>query len=194
VPSVVYGLWGVLVLVPVISNWYGSISSAVSSVPVLNRLFAGDSGRSFMTGAIIVGLMITPIITSISREVFATVPKGEKDAALALGATRWEMIRGAVFPHSFGGLVGGVMLGLGRAMGETIALALLIGSSARITADLFSSGYAMPAVIANQWSESSGLHRDALIGIGVVLFVITIIVNMAARAIVNRAEARMKGA
>ena len=100
-------------------------------------------------------------------------PPGQKEAALALGATRWEMIRGAIFPHSRGGMIGAVMLGLGRAMGETIAVALVIGSSAQITRHLFASGDAMAAVIANQFGESGGLHRSALIGLGVVLFGIT---------------------
>lgn len=193
-PSVVFGLWGVLVFIPAIAPVYEQISSAVASIPILSTLFAGSSGRSFMTAGLIVALMIVPIITSISREVFNTVPQAEKDAALALGATRWEMIRGAVLPHSFGGIMGAVMLGLGRALGETIAIALLIGSAVQITPDLLSPGYAMPAVIANQWSESSGLYRDALVGIGVALFAITIVVNVAARKIVARAERHLKGA
>ena len=104
------------------------------------------------------------------------------------------MIKGAVFPHSFGGLVGGAMLGLGRAMGETIAVTLVIGGSTQIVANLFASGNSMAAVIAQQWGESSGLHTNALIGIGVVLFAITVIINYAARIIVRRAEIRMKGA
>ena len=125
--------------------------------------------------------MIMPIITSLTREVFDTTPTREKEAALALGATRWEMIRGAVFAHSKGGIVGAVMLGLGRAMGETIAVALVIGSNPQITAKLFAPGDSMPSVIANQFGESAGHWRAALIGLGVVLFVITILVNLAAR-------------
>ena len=170
VPSVVFGLWGVLVL----SQHFGL-------------------GRSFLTAGIILSIMITPIITSITRDVFATVPRSEKDAALALGATRWEMINTAVFPHSFGGMVGAVMLGLGRAMGETIAVALVIGSSTQIVSNLFHSGDAMPAVIANQFGESSGDFRAALIGLGVALFLLTIVVNVAARWVVARAEIRLKG-
>jgi phosphate transport system permease protein len=147
-----------------------------------------------MTAGIILAIMITPIITSITRDVFATVPRSEKDAALALGATRWEMINTAVFPHSFGGMVGAVMLGLGRAMGETIAVALVIGSSPQIVANLFKSGDAMPSVIANQFGESSGTFRAALIGLGVALFVLTVVVNVLARWVVGRAEVRLKGA
>ena len=195
VPSVVYGLWGIAVLAPNITNVYKNIASAVSGIPVLNTIFGeGGTGRSYMTAGLIVALMIVPIITSITREVFATVPQAEKDAALALGATRWEMIRGAVFPHSFGGVVGAVMLGLGRAMGETIAIALTIGSAIRISGNLFDSGTAVPEVIALQWGESSGTYRAALVGLGVLLFVLTILINSLARAIVSRAELRMRGA
>jgi phosphate transport system permease protein len=114
------------------------------------------------------------------------VPTLDKEGAYALGATRWEMIRGAVWPHSQSGVVGAVLLGLGRAMGETIAAALVIGSSATITSHLFAPGYNMPSVIANQFGEASGEFRAALIGLGVLLFVFTIIINIIARAIVGR--------
>lgn len=187
VPSVVFGLWGVLVLAPWISGVYGRISDITSPIPILSTLFAGPStGRGLFTAGIILALMITPIITSITKEVFDTVPASQKEAAYAMGATRWEMIRAAVFPHSRAGMVGAVMLGLGRAMGETIAAALVIGSSPQITAHLFRSGDSMAAVIANQFGESGGLQRSALIGLGVELFAMTIIVNIIARAIVGR--------
>jgi phosphate transport system permease protein len=152
------------------------------------------SGRTLMTAGLIVSIMIVPIITSITREVFATVPSAEKHAALALGATKWEMIRGVVFPHSFGGMVGAVMLGLGRAMGETIAVALVIGASVQLSPNLFSSGDALPSIIVRNWGESSGVYQSALVGCGVVLFVITVIVNYFARIVVSRAEARLRGA
>jgi phosphate transport system permease protein len=169
VPSVVFGLWGILVLVP-------------------------HLGASFLTAGIILAIMITPIITSLAREVIETTPPGEKEAAYALGATRWEMITGAIIPHSKGGLVGAVMLGLGRAMGETIAAALVIGSSTGVTAlNPFASGYSMPSVIANEWGEARELHRSGLIALAVVLFAITIIVNLIATAIVRRSMARSRG-
>jgi len=194
IPSVVYGLWGVAVLAPNIVPFYSWLHDVFDVVPGLGTIFGPHAnGRSFMTAGIILSIMITPIVTSITRDVFQTVPRSEKDAALALGATRWEMINTAVFPHSFGGMVGAVMLGLGRAMGETIAVALLIGSSHQVVADLFKSGDAMPAVIANQFGESSGTFRAALIGLGVVLFALTIVVNMGARWVVGRAEIRLKG-
>jgi len=196
VPSVVFGLWGILVVGPAILPAYEWVHNLVKSIPVLRTVFGApvSSGRGFMTAGIILAIMIIPIITSLTREIFATVPSADKHAALALGATRWEMIKGAVFPHSFGGVVGAVMLGLGRAMGETIAVTLTIGGSNQIVANIFQSGYALPAVIVDQFGESGGLHRDALIALGLVLFVMTVLVNLLARVVVRRAELRMRGA
>jgi phosphate transport system permease protein len=169
IPSVVFGLWGILVLAP-------------------------HLGRSFLTAGIILAIMITPIITSLAREVIETTPVGEKEAAYALGATRWEMISGAVWPHSKGGLVGAVMLGLGRAMGETIAAALVIGSAlGQVTLRPFAPGNSMPAVIANEWGEADELHKSALVALAVLLFIITIAVNLIATAIVRRSTARSRG-
>jgi phosphate transport system permease protein len=195
VPSVVWGLWGIQVFAPWVQHIYSSIASGVKGIPVLGSLFGPPTfGASFFTAGIILAIMITPIVTSLSREVIATVPVIDKEGAYALGATRWEMIRGAVWPHSQGGVVGAVLVGLGRAMGETIAAALVIGSSATITSHLFSTGYSIPAVIANQFPEASGEFRSALIGLGVLLFAITIVVNLVARGIVERSARRMRGA
>ena len=195
IPSVVYGLWALLVLAEPLASLYESLSDATASIPILKTLFANPSasGKSIMTAGIVVAIMITPIITSITREVFATVPASQKEAALALGATRWEMIRGAVFPHSRSGMVAGTMIGLGRAMGETIAIALVIGASQRVTANILGPGDTLASVIANQFGEASGTHRAALIGCGVLLFAITIVISMAARAVVTRSEARSAG-
>ena len=135
----------------------------------------------------------TAMMSAIT-EVMSTVPADHKEAALGLGATRWEMIRIAVLPYCRSGIVGGSMLGLGRAIGETIAAALLIGSSPQITSHLFATGYSIPAVIANQFPEASGEFRAALIGLGLVLFLITIIVNLGARGFVLRSARRMRGA
>ena len=195
VPSVVWGLWGIIVFAPWLQNIYTDIASGVKGIPVLDNLFGQPvSGASFFTAGIILAFMITPIVTSLSREVIATVPAIDKEGAYALGATRWEMIRGAVWPHSQGGIVGAVLLGLGRAMGETIAVALVIGSSPTITSHLFAPGYNMPAVIANQFGEAFGLQKSALFGIGVLLFVFTIIINVIARAVVARSARRKRGA
>jgi len=194
IPSVVYGLWGIIVLAPAIQPVYKAISGAVGDIPVLGWFFNGDSGRSYMTAGIILAIMITPIITSLSREVIATVPSAQREAAYGMGATRWEMIRAAVLPWSRGGIVGSVMLGLGRAMGETIAVALVIGSQPQITTHLFEAGDSMAAVIVNQFGEASGTHRAALIGLGVVLFGVTIIINVSARGIVSQFDRRSQGA
>ena len=169
VPSVVFGLWGILELAPTL-------------------------GRSFLTAGIILAIMITPIITSLAREVIETTPPSDKEAALALGATRWEMIGASVLPHSKGGLVGAVMLGLGRAMGETIAAALVIGSAlGQITMNPLAPGNSMPAVIANEWGEADELHKSALIALAVTLFVITIVVNLVATSIVQRSMKKSGG-
>jgi phosphate transport system permease protein len=195
VPSVVWGLWGILVFAPWLQHIYTSIAGGVNGVPVLGPLFGQPvSGASFFTAGIILAFMITPIVTSLSREVIATVPTIDKEGAYALGATRLEMIRGAVWPHSQGGIVGSVLLGLGRAMGETIAAALVIGGSPAITSHLFAPGYSMPSVIANQFGEASGVFRAGLIGIAVLLFVLTIIINVLARGVVERSARRKRGA
>jgi phosphate transport system permease protein len=187
IPSVVYGLWGVLVLAPWIAPKYNSIADSIGSLPLLGHIFGPpvSGGRGYMTAGLILAVMITPIITALSREALATVSQDDKNAAIGMGATRWEMIRVAVFPRVRAGIVGAVMLGLGRAMGETIAVALVIGSSRSITTHVFSSGDTMAAVIANEFGEATGTHRAALIGLGVVLFVMTIIVNMIARGVLN---------
>ena len=194
VPSVVFGLWGLVVLAPKIAGVYETVGGWMEPVPVLGTVFGPPyNGKSLFTAGLILALMITPIITSISREVFDTVPAGQKEAAFALSATRWEMVRGAILPHSRSGVTGAVMLGLGRAMGETIAAALVIGSSPQLTARLFGSGDAMAAVIANQFGEAGGLHRSALVGLGVVLFAMTILVNLVARSVVGRPPAAARG-
>jgi phosphate transport system permease protein len=195
VPSVVWGLWGILVFAPWLQGIYSSVASGVSGVPVLGPLFGSPtSGASFFTTGIILAFMITPIVTSLSREVIATVPTIDKEGAYALGATRLEMIRGTVWPHSQGGIVGAVLLGLGRAMGETIAAALVIGGSVTITSHLLAPGYSMPSVIANQFGEATGVFRAGLMGLGVLLFVLTIIVNVIARGVVARNVRRKGGA
>jgi phosphate transport system permease protein len=195
VPSVVFGQWGVQTLAEPIQGIYTHVHHAVAGIPVLQSIF-GDTpqGRCFMTAGIILAVMITPIITSLSREVIETTPQNEKEAAYGLGATRWEMIRGAVIPHSKIGIVGAVMLGLGRAMGETIAAALVIGSSVgQVSANVFSSGNSMPAVIANEWGEAKDPHKAGLIALAVVLFAMTIVVNVVASWIVRRAQVRQYG-
>jgi len=187
VPSVVYGLWGVFVLVPFLTKqvWL-PLSNHLSFIP----LFANfASGRDFATAGVILALMVTPIISAICREVFRTVPPDERESALALGATRWEMIRLAVLPRSRQGIVAAVMLGFGRAVGETIAVAYLIGGVPnKITANLFQQGSSIAANIALQFNEAASLplFKSALIALGVILFVITLLINVVARLIIRR--------
>lgn len=193
VPSVVFGLWGFYVLIPRFQVWFDAVGDAVSGVPVLRSVLGPSTGSGFATAGIVLALMIIPIVTSVVREVFDTVPANDKAGALALGATRWEMIRGVVLPHSTGGLTGAVMLGLGRAMGETVAVALLIGARPTIAANLFGPGETMPAQIFRQLSEAGDLFRAALIGLGVCLFVLTLAVNLSARRLVVVVDRRIKG-
>lgn len=196
VPSVVFGLVGFYVLKKPLQSLFRSIGDGVKDVPGLHQLFGQNSaGISLLTAGIVLAIMIIPIITSVSREVFDTVPRNDKEGALALGATRSEMINGVVIPHSLGGLTGAVMLGLGRAMGETIAVTLLIGGvTPKITANLFGPSDAMPSAIARNLGEASGDLRAALIGLGVTLFVITMVVNVGSRKLVTVLDGRLKGA
>jgi phosphate ABC transporter permease protein PstC len=185
VPSVVYGLWGVFVLIPHIKPAEQWFSNTFSFLPFV----AGDvAGPNIFIAGLILAIMILPIVSAISREVVLTVPADHKEAALALGATRWEMIRIAVLPYSRAGIVGASMLGLGRAIGETIAVTLVIGNAPSVPRHLFDQGYTLAAVIANEFGEAANnpLHVGALIAAGLVLFVLTLAVNAAARAIVNR--------
>ncbi|GLW65224.1 phosphate transport system permease protein [Actinomadura rubrobrunea] len=185
VPSIVYGLWGLLVLAPRMEGVSGFLNSALGWIP----LFGGDSPgkNSIFTASVVLAIMILPIISSISREVFLQVPRAHVEAALALGATRWEMIKLAVLPYGRSGMIGAAMLGLGRAMGETIAVAMVLtfvpGINWHILED---GGTTFAANIANSFAEATETGRGALIASGLVLFVITLIVNMAARAVVAR--------
>jgi len=187
VPSVVYGLWGVIVLVPFLTAYvWLPLSRHLGFIPLFSD-FA--SGRNFATAGVILALMITPIISAICREVFRTVPAEERESALALGATRWEMIRLAVLPRSRPGIVAAVMLGFGRAVGETIAVAYLIGGVPnKITLHLFQQGSTVAANIALQFNEAASLplFKASLIALGVILFIITLLINMAARFVIRR--------
>src|SRR3954462_15121082 len=189
VPSVVYGLWGVFVLIPKLKPAEQWFSDTFSFLPFVGGEVAGPN---YFIAGLILAIMILPIVSAISREVMSTVPLENKEAALALGATRWEMIRIAVLPYSRAGIVGASMLGLGRAIGETIAVTLVIGNSPEIGKTIFSQGYTLAAVIANEFGEAANnkLHTGALIAAGLVLFVLTLVVNAAARAIVNRGTRR----
>ena len=187
VPSVVYGLWGIKVLAPKLKGPEQWFSDTFSFLPFVGGTV---SIPNYFIAGLILAIMIVPIVSAISREVMATVPTENKEAALALGATRWEMIRLSVLPYSRAGISGAAMLGLGRAIGETIAVTIVIGNSPDIGESLFSQGYTLAAVIANEFGEaaSNETHRAALIAAGLVLFLLTLGVNGFARYFVNRAE------
>ena len=189
VPSVVYGLWGVFVLIPRLKPAEQWFSDTFAFLPFVGGPVAGPN---YFIAGLILAIMILPIVSAISREVILTVPVELKEGALALGATRWEMIRMGVLPYSWSGIAGAGMLGLGRALGETIAVVLVIGNAPRIGATIFSQGYTLAAVIANEFGEAANnnLHKAALIACGLVLFLLTLIVNFIARWIVEGAERR----
>jgi phosphate ABC transporter permease protein PstC len=185
VPSVVYGLWGIFFLAPKLQGSEQWLANRLSFIPFIGGGLV-TIPNDFITG-LVLAIMILPIVSAISREVMTTVPSDHKEAALALGATRWEMIRMAVLPYCRSGIVGGAMLGLGRAIGETIAVTILIGDAPRLGSHLFGQGYSLAAVIANEFGEAQGLHRSALFAAGLVLFVLTLLVNGLARVLVVRA-------
>lgn len=194
VPSVVYGLWGFFVLIPAIRpamQWFDDTFAFLPFVGSAQPI----SGPSYFVAGLILAIMILPIVSAISREVLVTVPREQREAALALGATRWEMIWRAVLPPARDGIFSAAILGLGRAIGETIAVTIVIGNAAMIGDSLFSQGYTLAAVIANEFGEAASqpLHSSALIASGLVLLVLTLIVNVIADLIVSRAERRMQG-
>jgi phosphate transport system permease protein len=184
IPSVIYGLWGLFFLVPLIRE---RIAPALKGLPLLgdSPLFSGPAyGNSLLAAVLILTIMILPYTSSVAREVLLAVPRSQREAALALGATRWEMIRDAVVPYARSGIIGGVILGLGRAIGETMAVTMLIGNVAKIDASLLAPAYTMAALIANEFPEASGGHLSALMAVGGALFLITLLVNVIARWLV----------
>jgi phosphate transport system permease protein len=183
IPSVIYGLWAIFVLIPVLSH---HVQPFLASTLGWTGLFEGPPfGYSMLAAGVILAIMIVPIISSITREVLMVVPQHQREAALALGATRWEMIRIGVLRNARAGIMGGIILGLGRALGETMAVTMVIGNRPQIVKSLFAPGYTMASVLANEFSEATGnVYLSALIEIGLALFLVTIIVNAMARLLV----------
>lgn len=187
IPSVVYGFWGIFALVPALRPLGNGIGSSLGKLPVVGGVFAGPFfGFSYLAAAVVLSIMVLPIVTAVCREVFATAPVAEKEAALALGATRWEMLRMAVLPRSRSGIVGASILGLGRALGETIAVTMVIGNNVLgITKSILGQGATMASVIANEFTEANQpFHLDSLFVVAFWLLIIAVIVNVAARLIV----------
>jgi phosphate transport system permease protein len=186
-PSVVYGLWGVFVLVPWLRQ---GVEPALGRTLGFLPVFAGpNQGFGMLAGGLVLSIMILPTISSVSREVLRAVPNWLRESALALGTTRWEMIRGTVLPFARSGIIGAVILGLGRALGETMAVTMVIGNRPHIATSLFAPGYTMASVIANEYTEAtSDLHLAALTEIGLLLFGVTLVLNALARILVWRVE------
>lgn len=187
IPSVVYGLWGIFVLIPLLRTDVIPFLRDTLGLGVI-PLFSGPSwGNSVFAAGIILAIMVLPYISSVSREVLLAVPRSQREAALALGATRWETIQKTVLPYAKSGIIGGIILGLGRALGETMAVTMLIGNKHDISSSLFAPGYTMASLIANEFTEASGdLHLSALMAVGFVLLVVALIVNAIARWLVWR--------
>ncbi|MBI3783275.1 MAG: phosphate ABC transporter permease subunit PstC [Deltaproteobacteria bacterium] len=183
IPSVIYGLWGIFVLVPWMRSYIGpALSSTLGFLP----FFQGPNyGVSVLTASIILAIMTVPYITSVTHEVLRAVPPMQREAALALGATKWEMIRLAVLPFGRTGIIGAIMLGLGRAIGETMAVTMVIGNRADISASFFAPGSTMASVIANEFNEATyDLYVQVLVEVGLVLLLVTVVVNILARVLV----------
>jgi len=181
IPSIVYGLWGIFVLVPIVRAFEASLPDAVRQLP----LFSGPPlGLGMLSAALILSIMVIPFTSSVSREVLKSVPAAQREGAYALGATRFEAIRAALF-YARTGIVGAVMLGFGRALGETMAVTMVIGNNPRLSLSLFAPQYTMAAVIANEFTEAADeLYLDALVEIGLVLFIITLVVNSLSRLLI----------
>src|SRR6266567_1527475 len=185
IPSVVYGLWGIFVLIPFLRSYVVPPLKAVFGwTPFLQGVFYGNS---LFAGGIILAIMIVPYIAAVSREVLLAVPASQREAALAMGATRWEAVRSAVLPYGRVGLMGAIILGLGRALGETMAVTMLIGNRHDISVSLLQPAYTMAAAIANEFSEATtGMYQSALVEVGLILFVLTVAVNAVARILIWR--------
>jgi phosphate transport system permease protein len=190
IPSVAYGLWGLFVLVPFMRDRVDPfLQKYIGPVPIVGQLFSGPSvGQHLLTAGIILAIMILPTILSISREIIAQVPRLQKEGMLALGATKWETLRFAILPYARGGIVGAAMLGLARAIGETMAVTMVIGnSSSKISASLFTPGYTISSAIANQFTEAdTSIYFSAVVELGLVLLLVASAFNVLSRLLVKR--------
>jgi phosphate transport system permease protein len=191
IPSIIYGIWGLFVFAPFFQTYVQpALIDIFANIPVLNQLFAGPPyGIGLLTAGLILAIMVLPFITSITREVFDTVPPVLKEAAYGIGCTRWEVMRRVVIPYTRVGIIGGIMLGLGRALGETMAVTFVIGNAHRIVPSIMAPGTTISASIANEFTEAVGeLYTSSLVALGLILFFITFIVLAAARLMLTRIE------
>jgi len=185
VPSVVYGVWGIFVLIPFLRQFaVPPLRAVLGWTPFFSGVFYGNS---MLAGGVILAIMVVPYIAAVAREVLLAVPVSQREAALGLGATRWEAVWSAVLPYGRAGIIGAIMLGLGRALGETMAVTMLIGNRHDIALSLLQPGYTMAAALANEFTEATtSMYQAALVEVGLILFLITIAVNAAARLLVWR--------
>lgn len=183
IPSVVYGLWGIFVLIPILRDLGKGVHQSLGWLPIFST---SPSGPGMYVAGIILGIMILPIITVISRDALVAVPMELRQAAYGLGATRWETILKVILPTAFSGVVGGIMLALGRAMGETMAVTMVIGNANKANISIFDQGSTVSSLLANQFAEASGLQVSSLMYAAIVLFVLTLIVNILAQVVVKR--------
>lgn len=194
VPSVIWGLWGIFVLVPWLRTAvFPALRAVLGPIPGVGSLFSGPIfGLGYLSAGIIVAVMIVPIVTAVSREILRSVPNLQREAAYALGATRWEVTRIAVLSYARRGLLGAAVLGLGRALGETMAVTMVIGNSPQISASLFAPGYTLASVIANEFGEAGAdrMYTSALFELGLILLVITVVVNVGALLLVRAATTK----
>jgi phosphate transport system permease protein len=192
IPSIIYGMWGFFVLGPFLANNFQPwVISTFSGVPILRDVFAGPaSNLSLFNASLILAIMVLPFITAISKDVFETVPPVLKEAAYGLGCTTWEVVKNVVIPHTRVGVIGGVMLALGRALGETMAVTFVIGNSFKIQESIFAPATTISAAIASEFAESDGLHQSSLILLGLLLFVLTFFVLAAARLMLMRLDVK----
>src|SRR6266487_3464227 len=190
IPSIIYGIWGLFVFAPFLQRTLQpALIDTFGHVPLLSSLFAGPPyGIGMLTAGLILAVMVLPFITSISRDVFEAVPPVLKEAAYGIGCTTWEVVRNVVLPYTRVGVIGGIMLGLGRALGETMAVTFIIGNAYRISSSIFAPGTTISAAIASEFQESDGLHQSSLILLGLLLFVLTFFVLAAARLMLMRLE------
>ena len=192
IPSIIYGMWGLFVLVPMMTEhvtpW---LNDNLGTLPVIGPLFRGPPlGIGMLTAGLVLAIMVIPFIASIMREVFLTVPSQLKESAYALGSTRWEVVRDVVVPYTRTATVGGIFLGLGRALGETMAVAFVVGNTVRFSPSLLEPGTTIAALIANDFAEATETYRSALLLLGFVLFMVTFVVLAIARLMLNRLARR----
>lgn len=194
IPSIIYGMWGLFVFVPFMATIEPALSETLGRIPLIGQLFQGPPiGLGLLTAGIVLAVMILPFICAVMREVFQTVPTRLKESAYALGSTTWEVVWDIVLPYTRSAVIGGIFLGLGRALGETMAVTFVLGNAYNVTASLLMPGTTISSAIANEFNEAVGTHRSALIALGFLLFVVTFLVLLIARLML-RQLARREGA